>query len=197
MSIPRLDIHSTRAVMEIHRDPMRLTVRRTAPKMNITRTRARFRIANSKQLLGTQVGRRSPDQQRRRMIQQAQQTMIQGIQRTNRDADQYANYYRSGGSNMVAQVSLSNMLEDSKPVYDSVPIPAPLPEMEWELGEMDIEWDAGELDLEWEGDPMPKISVTPHSVEIRLVSGEVIRVGEREAESIEREGLGKRLDKEV
>ncbi len=197
MSVPRLDIHSTRAVLEIQREPMRLVVRRTSPRMNVTRTHTRFRIANSQQLLGEQVGRRGPDAQRRRMIQRNRQAMMDGIQRTNSEAEQYSNYYRAGDSNIVAQVSLSNMIQDSVPVYDTVSIPAPLPEVEWDMGDMEIDWDMGELEMEWEGDPMPQISVTPHSVEIRLVSGEVIRVAEQEAEQIEREGYGKRLDKKV
>ena len=199
MAIPRIDVHSTRAVVEIHREPMRLTVQRTTPRMKVTRTRPKFRIANSKQLLGTQVGRRGPDAQRRKMIQQARQAMMQGIQNANSKGDRLSNWQQIGSSpNVVAELTLSNMIQQgSTPVYDTVPIPAPLPEVEWETGDMSIDWEQGDLEMEWVGDPMPEISVTPHSVEIRLISGEVIRVGEQEAESIERQGYGKRLDKEV
>ena len=193
-SLPRLDIRSTRAVMQVEQEPMRLRVRRTPPRMTVHRVRPTFRIANTKELLGTQVGRRGPSAHARRMVQQARQAMVQGIQRTNSRADNYANFYRFGDANVVAQVSLSNVLSQSIPVYDTVPIPAPFPEVEWDMGEMNIEWDMGDLEMEWEGDVMPNISFTPHSVEIRLISGEVIRVAEQKADAIERQGYGKRLD---
>lgn len=199
MAIPRIDVHSTRAVIEIHREPMRLRVQRTAPRMKVTHTRPKFKIANSRQLLGTQVGRRGPDAQRQKMIQQARAAMTQGIQKANDKGERLSNWQNIGSSpNVVAQLTLSNMInEGSTPIYDTAPIPSPLPEMEWDMGDVSIDWEQGDLEMEWEGDPMPEISVTPHSVEIRLISGEVIRVGEQEAESIERQGYGKRLDKEV
>jgi len=197
MALQRLEIHSTKAVMQMERDPMVLRVKRTPPRMKVNRRLPTFRISNTQELLGTQVGRRGPSAHSRRMVQQARQAMLEGIRRTNNRADQYANFYRYGDTSVVAQVSLSGVLEQSKPVFDTVPIPAPFPEVEWDMGEMSIDWEQGDLEMTWEGDPMPDISFTPHSVEIRLVSGEVIRVGEAEAKAIERQGYGKRLDTEA
>ena len=51
--------------------------------------------------------------------------------------------------------------------------------------------------MHWEGEVRPEVSVTPHTVEIRLINGETIRVGEDEARAIERQGYGKRLDKKI
>ena len=53
------------------------------------------------------------------------------------------------------------------------------------------------LEMHWEGEVRPEVSVTPHTVEIRLINGETIRVGEDEARAIERQGYGKRLDKKI
>lgn len=199
MAIPRLDIHSTRAQLQITRQPMRLTVERTSPRMKVHRTRPKFKIANSKQLLGEQVGRRPPNAQRQEMMRRAQMAMMHGISKVNAQADAMANYqaYGSGGPSVVAQVQLNSILNQPTNIIDVANVPQSQPEVEWDTGAMEIEWDMGDLEMNWEGGGRPSIEVTPHSVEIRLISGEIIRVGEQEAKSIEKQGYGKRIDKEV
>lgn len=198
MAIPRLDIHSTRAQLQITREPMRLRVERTAPRMKVHRTHAKFRIANTKQLLGEQVGRRPPNAQRREMMRKAQLAMMHGIQKINAQSDAMMNYQVYGDSpSVVAQVQLNSILNQPTNIIDVANVPQSQPEVEWDTGAVEIEWDMGELEMNWEGGGKPTIEVTPHTVEIRLVSGEIIRVGEQEAKSIEKQGYGKRIDKEV
>ncbi len=199
MAISRLDIHSTRAQLQITREPMRLMVERTAPRMKVHRTHAKFRIANSKKLLGEQVGRRPPNAQRREMMRRAQMAMMHGISKVNAQAAALSNYqlYGSNGPSVVAQVQLESMMNQPTNIIDVANVPRSMPEMEWDIGSMEIEWDMGDLEMRWEGGGRPSIEVTPHSVEIRLISGEIIRVGEQEAKSIEKQGYGKRIDKEV
>ncbi|MPN45338.1 hypothetical protein SDC9_192905 [bioreactor metagenome] len=69
--------------------------------------------------------------------------------------------------------------------------------MEWEEGKLEIEWESAKLEMHWEGSIRPQITITPHTVEIRLINGETVRVGENEARTLERQGFGKRLDKKI
>ncbi len=77
------------------------------------------------------------------------------------------------------------------------PMPKSVGNISWEPGSMEIEWDPHRLEMSWEGSARPEITVTPYSVEIRLINGETVRVGENEAKAIEMQGYGKRVDKEI
>ena len=97
----------------------------------------------------------------------------------------------------MATVSLNSVMQQDIPVVDVASMPSSSPEVEWEPGSIEIEWVPATLEMHWEGEVRPEVSVTPHTVEIRLINGETIRVGEDEARAIERQGYGKRLDKKI
>ncbi len=195
--MPQFDIKTTNAVMKIKSQRLQMKVEKTPAKMTVRRTRPKMRV-NWKKVF-SESGRRSPDALRRYMQQRYRQMALQGIQETGSEYYQYSELqnHPSGGPNVVATVTLHNVLRSNMPVADVANMPASSPEVEWDMGSMEIEWEPAKLEITWEGEFRPKLEVTPHTVEIRLINGETIRVAENEAESLERQGYGRRLDKRV
>ncbi len=194
---PHLDIKTTNAKIEIHNEPMRLVVEREPARMRVHRSYPKMKVNWAK--VRSESGLRSPSAQRRYMQQLYRQMALDGIARTSEEYEQISDIQDipSGGPNIVATVALDAVLEKDIPVVDVANMPRTMPDVEWEEGKLDIEWESAKMEMRWEGSMRPEITVTPHTVEIRLVNGETIRVGENEARTLEREGRGKRLDKKI
>ena len=195
--MPQFDIKSTRAQIQIKTDPLRLKVERTPPRMKVHRVRPKMKVNWAK--VRSQCGLRTPEAMRRHLQQKYRQMAIANVQKINAQAQQFSAIENAtpGAGDIVAKVSLNNLLQQDIPVIDVASMPSSSPEIDWEPGSLEIEWEMGKLEMSWEGSIKPEISVTPHTVEIRLIDGTTIRVGENEAESIERQGYGKRLDKSI
>lgn len=196
--MPMLDIKSTRAVVEIHREPLRLKVDSQPARMRVKRTRATFKVNNMKQLRA-ESGLRSPDLQRRHMQQRSQAKLYEGIQSINSNAQRLTNIQDHQGAEpeLVATVTLQNTLQQNIPVLDVGSMPRSLPKLDWDTGSLEIEWDPHRIEMSWEGDMRPQITVTPHSVEIKLIDGRTVHVRESEAKSIESQGYGKRVNENI
>lgn len=163
-------------------------VRRTRPKMKVNWERVR-----------SESGLRSFSAQRRHMKQIYRQKAMENIAHISWQNEQISNVQNAvpGGPELVATVALDTVLKSELPVVDVANMPRSMPEVEWEEGKLEIEWDPPVLEMHWEGNLRPEITVTPHTVEIRLINGKIIRVGENEAGMLERRGYGKRLDKKI
>ena len=165
--------------------------------MRVHHTRPKMKVNWKK--VQAQCGLRSPAAQRRHTQQMYRQKALDGISKVGSQYDQIGDIQNHvpGGPEIVATVALNTVLQEDIPVVDVASMPATMPDVEWEPGELEIEWEPAKLEMHWEGDIRPKFTVTPHTVEIRLINGETIRVGENEARNLERQGFGKRLDKEI
>jgi len=195
--MPQLDIKSTRATLQIKTDPLRLKVESRPAKMHVRRTRPRMKVNWKK--VRSECGLRMPSAQRRYLMQKYRRIMLQGIQQSNQMNQQISDIQNhvAGGPELVASVTLQQLMQQDIPVVDIASMPQSSPEIEWEPGSIEIEWEPASLEMHWEGSIRPEISVTPHTVEIRLINGETIRVAENEAASLERRGYGKRIDQSV
>lgn len=195
--LPYVDINTTNAVVEIRNHPVRLKVESEPAQMRVKRTAPTFKV--NWKALRAQSGQRSPDYQRRHMQGQYQQQFYQGVRNMVGDTERMGalHEHKKGGPEIVASVAHRRMSAKHKRNYNMEMLPKDMPKIEWQPGSVEIEWDPYRLEMSWEGDIYPEISVTPHTVEIRLINGETVRVGENEAKSIEMRGFGRRIDQEV
>ncbi len=195
--MPRLDIHTTNATIQIKREPMRLVVESSRPKMKVKTVRPKMKVNWDK--VYSQTGRAKPNAYRQMSAQRARRKMMEGISNTNQFYLGVSNIHdhQIGAHDVVAKVTFSQLSLNDAPVVDFGSAPQSLPEVDWEQGDIQIEWEPSQLEMRWEGDVFPEITVTPHMVEIRLINGETVRVAESEAKSIERQGYGRVIDEEV
>ena len=196
--LPQFDIHTTRAQLQIKSPKLELKVDREPARMQVHRTRPRMKVNWAK--VRAQSGLRGLSAERQHRAQIYRQKALAGISRTVNEYDQISagfQNYAKGGPEIVATVSLNSVMQQDITVVDVASMPSSSPEVEWEPGSIEIEWVPATLEMHWEGEVRPEVSVTPHTVEIRLINGETIRVGEDEARAIERQGYGKRLDKKI
>lgn len=194
---PYLDIKTTNAKVEIHNEPLRLKIEREPARMHVRRTRPKMKVNWAK--VRAESGLRAPSEQRRHMQQVYRQMAIDGIVRISDEQQRISDYqnFPEGGPEVVATVALESVLQRDIPVVDVSSMPRSMPDVEWEVGGVEIVWDPPTMEMHWEGNMRPEISVTPHTVEIRLINGETIRVGENEARMLEQQGFGKRLNEKV
>lgn len=195
--MPYFDIHTTNAQIHVKSEPLRLKVESEPARMRVRRTRPKMKVNWKK--VQEQCGLKSPAAQRRYMQRMYRQKALDGISRVGSEYDKIGDMqnYAADGPEIVATVALDTVMKQDVPVVDVASMPSSMPEVEWEPGELEIEWEPAKLEMHWEGSIRPEITITPHTVEIRLINGETIRVGENEARDLERQGYGKRLDKKI
>lgn len=196
-SRPYFDIKTTNAKVEIHNEPLRLKVEREPARMHVRRTRPKMKVDWDR--VRNESGLKTPSAQRRHMQQVYRQKALENIANISGESEQMSNLQNAvpGGPELVATVALDSVLHQDIPVVDVVNMPRSMPDVEWEEGKLEIEWDPPIMEMHWEGSLRPEITVTPHTVEIRLINGETIRVGENEARMLEQRGYGKRLDEKI
>lgn len=194
---PYLDIHTTNAVIHIEKEPVRLKVESQRAQMHVTRTRPNFKVNWKK--LRAESGVRSPEAQRQYIKQRSQRMLHRNTQNAVSDLQQMGNIQNSGAGSpeIVASVTFNRTMTQNIPEVNVGSMPSSLAQIDWDPGSLEIEWDPHRIEMSWEGDMRPRITVTPHTVEIRLINGKTIRVGENEAKAIEMQGYGKRMDTEV
>lgn len=197
--LPSLEIHTTPASMEIRNHPVRLKIRSEPARMQVSRTRPQFRVNWEKMRRNT--GARSRTYQQRYEQQVARQQLKESIANANSTLEMLSIAETAGLPSAQSLVGGANMTQAAKQNDLSQPtlsvVDAGMPEIEWENGNLEIGWVPHSLEMSWEGNFKPEITVTPHSVEIRLISGETIRVQENEARAIEMRGEGKKVDTNV
>lgn len=175
-----IDITTTRAQMQIKNTVRRhFTARRTPPQMQVERTSPRMKV-NWKQVWANR-GVRSPDLQRKHTAQQGYQKVQGYIQKTSQDGEFMAalqDYYGQG-VNRIGQLAYNDAIKADIPEINVAP-PNPMPEVEWEKGSMSVDWVPGDLEIVWEENFRPQITVTPHSVEIRLRGRNEVKISVNE-----------------
>lgn len=163
-----LDITSTRATMEIKNTVRRhFTAKRTPPQMQVSRTSPKMSVNWTD--VWANRGVRKPRQQAQHLNQQSYQAVHRAIQKAVQDGDFMGalDEYHDQDINRVGQLHLQEVIQGNIPDLNVAP-PNPMPQVEWEKGSLSIEWSPGDLEVVWEEDFRPQITVTPHSVEIRL-----------------------------
>lgn len=162
-----LDISSTRAQLDIRNHVQRrFQVKTTRPQMEVIRQRPEMKV-NWKQVWAER-GIRSPEYFRQHTMQLARQMTREAVQRIVEGGDYFGSLemYFGTTQNIVGEWAYNNMMGEIPEM--SMSSGAPSPEIEWTEGAMRIEWSPGDVEIIWTEDFMPDITVTPHSVEIRL-----------------------------
>lgn len=192
---PAIDISTTRAQMQIKNTVRRhFTAKRTPPQMKVERTSPKMKV-NWKQVWANR-GLRSPDHQRKYTVQKGYQEVQDYIQKTSQDGEFMAalqDYYGQD-VNRVGQLAYRDMMQSDIPELNVAP-PTPMPDVEWEEGSMHIEWIPGDLEIVWEEDFRPQITVTPHSVEIRLRGRNEVKISVNE-DNVSG-GSGAKVDRQI
>lgn len=176
-SRPVLDITSTRAQLNISNKIRRFKVRSTPPQMKVHRQAAQFKVDWNK--VWAQSGRRSPEHLQNHMKQVSRQKVDQAISRivSNGNYMKQLHKYIGTDTNPVAELALESMKSKSAPPELNVAsMPESLPDISWDPGGIKIEWTTGEVQIDWDEDFRPDITVSPHSVEIRLSGKKEVKI---------------------
>lgn len=192
-SMAHLDIHSTRAMIHIENSPMRLVVDSSPAQMKVSRRPPKFNVDWGR--FRDASGLRTPGTQAKYQAQQSTLKMQEGVDNMVYDYESIGMIENAGEGmpNTVGVTALNRALEEDKVEVNVASIPSEPLQADWTPGEMEITWVPHKLEMSWEGDVKPKITVTPHSVEIRLVNGETVRVKENASAG----GQGKSVDRKI
>lgn len=195
-SRPGLDITSNKAQLQIKQTVRRhFTAKRTPPQMKVERSSPRMKV-NWKKVWNDRGTNRSPEYFRKHLVQQGYQKVQGYIQKTSQDGEFMAalEEYYGQDINRIGQLAYRDAIHADIPEIQ-VAAPIESPEVEWEKGSMTIEWIPGDLEIVWEEDFRPQITVTPHSVEIRLRGKNEVKISVNE-DKVSR-GSGKNVDRRV
>lgn len=190
-----IDISTSRAQLQIKNTVRRhFTAKRTPPQMKVERTNPKMSV-NWKKVWANR-GLRSPDYQRKHTVQKGYQEVMEYIQKTSQDGEFMAALedYCGQDVNRVGQLAYRDAIHGDIPELN-VAQPNPMPEVEWERGSMTIEWVPGDLEIVWEENFRPQITVTPHSVEIRLRGKNEVKISVNEDQVSG--GSGKKVDRQI
>ena len=166
-SQPRLDIMTTNARMNITNRIRRFSARRVSPQMKVERQGASFKVDWSQ--VWAESGRKSPERLRAFLNQQSHGKVSKAINRIVQNGNHLMRLENYIGTEKlaVAEVAVADSISEMPEVNVSS-MPTSRPNVQWDPGYVKIEWTTGEMQIEWDNDYMPDITVTPHSVEIRV-----------------------------
>ncbi|HBU12472.1 MAG TPA: hypothetical protein DEB31_07015 [Clostridiales bacterium] len=98
-------------------------------------------------------------------------------------------------SSPVAQLAMQNMRADSGVEVNVSSMPQTKPNVQWDPGYVRIEWTTGELIVDWDAEYGPDVTVTPHSVEIRVAGKNEVKITVNE-EKVAR-SRGKKVNRRI
>lgn len=194
-SRPTLNITTTNAQMNISNRIRRFSARRVPPEMKVERQAPSFKVDWRK--VWSQSGRKSPEDLQIHMKQQSRQRVDNYIQTVAQNGDyvlQLKNYVGSK-SDPLAEISWQNMISRNQVETNVASMPETMPDVVWDPGYVRIEWTTGEVQIDWDDNFMPEITVSPHSVEIRLEGHKAIKISVNEDNVPKIEG--KKVNKKV
>ncbi len=189
-----LDISSTRAQLDIKNNIRRtFRVKSTPPQMHVEKQRPQMRI-NWKKAWADR-GVRSPEHFREYTRQIARQMVQEAIQNIVANGNSFGALEQYAGTpgNLVGDLAFEQSLNQNVELTMSPGVSPP--EIEWIDGGMKIEWSPGDVEIIWEDDFMPEITVTPHSVEIRLQNHGEVKITVNEDNIAQ--NSGKKVDKRI
>lgn len=159
----KLSIESTRAQLNISNPRPRMYVRSKPARMSIDRKAPTFKVNWEK--VRSESGLTPPV---RFAVTKGQQAYQEAWDAVGYIAEKGTRMMDMNSGDVVAQLAY----ERSQPRRMEANLgrmPENLPEIEWDMGYFSIDWEAYELIIEWDMTGSgPKITVDPHSVEIRL-----------------------------
>lgn len=198
-----LDIHSSRAALDIHTTRAQLNiqnhvrrsfrVKTTRPQMHVERQRPQIKV-DWKQVWANR-GVRSPEhflQYTRQLARQIVNEAVQNMTANGNYMAQLENYFHTMQS-PIGDWAYEQMLNSVPEVGMSAGVPSP--SVQWTEGSIKIEWELGDVEIVWEDEFMPDITVTPHSVEIRLRNHADVKISVNENNLPKTSG--KKVDKKI
>ena len=196
----RLEIVSSKPVMQINTEKAKLSIIHPKPKMRIRSVPARMVINSKKstfkvnwQKVRNESGLPSPSAQVQQQEQRAKDTVMDIIARTVEEGNQMAMNYTH--RNEIAEVQKQRAMLNL-PEINLGSMPQSSPEVEWDIGTIQIEWSNHELNIDWDMDDYrPKITVDPHSVEIRVHNARDVKITYLDKGDVHERG--KKVDKKV
>lgn len=158
---PVLEIKTTPAKIEIRRRNLRVKVSSAMPRMTVNKKAPSFSM--DAQALRAANGRPTGVDKARQTSSQAQQDGLEAIGKIAQNGDMLMrpDLYD------VADVASMRTAQEAPQVNLGL-VPDTRPQLEWTEGYFEVEWSEPERETSWEGQVMPDIEVTPHSVEINV-----------------------------
>lgn len=178
-SRPRLDITTTNAKLIVSNKIRRFRAKRVAPQMMVERQAPVMKVDWSR--VWAESGRRSPEKLKQYMNQLSKQNVERAIQTIVGNGNymlQLENYIGTK-KNPIGDISFEQMMSEL-PEINVAMMPQSMPDVSWDPGFVKIEWTTGEMQIEWDDDFMPDVTVTPHSVEIRLSGRSEVKISVKE-----------------
>lgn len=193
---PALEIHSTKAQMNIRSKLRKFKVNRTPTRMNVEMHRPKMKVNWKK--TWAQMNLRSPNYFRSYIQNRGKQAVYKAISKTVSEGNQVADlqYYMGMDGSPFADIAVQNMMNDI-PQTNVANMPQSSPEVTWDPGYMEVEWVIGDVEIEWEDDYMPEFSVTPYSIEIRLQGRPEVHITVNESEAESADIVGRKVNRKV
>lgn len=194
-SRPVLDITSTKAQLNVTNKFRRFKARRVPPEMTVDRKMPSFKLNWKK--VWNESGRKSPEALKQHFNQMSRRKLEQAIQNTVSTGNylmDIKNYIGNSG-NPLSQIIWQQMMTDASVETNVASMPESSPEITWDPGHIKIEWTTGEIQIEWDDSFMPDVTVTPHSVEIKLSGHKGVKISVDE-DKVATTG-GKKVNKKV
>lgn len=158
---PVLEIKTTPAKVEIRRRNLRVRVSSAMPRMTINKQDPSFRM--DAEALRAATGRPTGITQARQFSSESQQDGLEAIGEIAEAGDMLLRPDQYD----IADVAGMRVAKDQPEVNLGL-VPDTRPQLEWTEGYFEVEWSEPETQIDWEGQVMPDIEVTPHSVEINV-----------------------------
>ena len=178
-SRPRLEITSTKAQFNISHKTRQFKSRRVPPQMKVDKQAPSFKVDWGR--VWAESGRRSPERLKQHLNQMSKQNVARAIQNFVSNGNYMAQLQNYVGTkkNPIGEIAWQEM-RNELPEINVAMMPESRPEITWDPGYMKIEWTTGELQIEWDKDFKPDVTITPHSVEIKLSGRSEVKISVKE-----------------
>lgn len=195
-SLPILDIYSTKARVMIENNNLTLHVNSIPAKMQVTRQAPRMKVNRAQSSADTGMRNYTPSKLKLYHLYNSDYYAGDGLPTLDEISEQGLSALQDDSQDKDSAMPTDNVQkEKSLPDTGLSAIPSTSLDVEWEKGVMDIEWTRHSMEMSWEGEVYPDITVTPYSVEIRVLNGREVRLSVDEERIYP--GAGKVVDKEL
>lgn len=188
MNSVRMEINTTKAQLNITNKIRRFKMKRTPPKMEITRRTPTFKVNWAE--VYAESGLKRPKQFMLDNRQKAYNKVLQAIKRTAQEGDMMMNI-QPDAPDMIPVIAEQNM-RAALPEVNIGSLPENFAEFTWDKGDFEISWTDGSVEIIWDEEFQPDINVTPHSVEIKIRNFQKVKMNDNR-----RKISGSTLDRKV
>lgn len=166
----QIQIRTERAQVQIERARPRMNIRTRKARMNVERRSPQFRI--SRQLRVDSATAQALQRAYENYTSSGRKTAPQGISPSvsSQGSHEHAAHGSDGNLQDMREYASEQAQRSTAKAAARRPsaVQTIQQQIEWDMGYSDITWEPFEMVIDWDMDIRPKVSVIPHSIEIKL-----------------------------